>query len=121
MPHSVLVVDDRPEITRLLAHLLEVDDRLMLAGTAGDGVEALEHSERSCPDVIILDVQMPRMTGLEALPMLRCSCPDSVIILYTSDPDLTKRAPLFDADAAVDKSDDPVALLDLVVDLCRTR
>jgi chemotaxis response regulator CheB len=121
MPHSVLVVDDRPEITQVLTQLLEADNRFSLDGTAGDGVEAIEHTQRGCPDAIILDVEVPRMDGLEALPLLRKTCPDSVIVRYTSHPSRTKPAPQLGADASVDKAEDPIALLDLLVDLCRTK
>jgi CheY-like chemotaxis protein len=121
MAHSVLVVDDRPEITRALTQMLEVDSRLSVAATASDGIEAVEYSKHRCPDAIILDVEMPRMDGLEALPLLRQSCPDCVIIIYSSDPDRAKAAPQLGADACVDKSEDPIALIDLVVDLCRVK
>lgn len=119
MPHSVLVVDDRPEVRKVLAQLLDVDDRLSLAGTASDGIEALEHSSRSRPDAIILDVEMPRMSGLEALPMLRNACPDCVIVMYSSDPAHAEAASQLGADALVDKAGDPFALIDLIVDLRR--
>ena len=99
MAHSVLVVDDRPEITRALIHILELDDRLTLAGTASDGLEAVEFSKHGCPDAIILDLEMPRMNGLEALPLLRKSCPSCVIIIYSSDPERAKAAPQLGADA----------------------
>jgi CheY-like chemotaxis protein len=121
MAHSVLVVDDRPEITRVLTHVLDVDDRLSLAATASDGIEAVQCCKQSCPDAIILDLEMPRMDGLEALPLLRQSCPNCVIVIYSSDPDRAKTAPQLGADACVDKSEDPLALIDLVVDLCRLR
>jgi chemotaxis response regulator CheB len=121
MPHSVLGVDDRPEITRVLTQFLEVDDRVSLAGTARDGFEAWMHSKRGCPDAIILDVEMPRMDGIEALPLLRQSCPDSVIVMYSSDPDRAKAALPLGADALVDKTEDPAGLIDLVVGLCGSR
>jgi CheY-like chemotaxis protein len=121
MPLSVLVVDDRPEIARVITCLVESDDRLSLAGIARDGVEALEHIERRRPDAIICDVQMPRMDGIEALPLLRKACPDGVIVMYSSDPDTAKGAPALGADAVVDKADDPAGLLELLVDLYAAR
>lgn len=121
MAHSVLVVDDRPEITRLLTHFLEVDDRLTVAATASNGIEAVEYCEHKCPDAIILDMEMPRMDGLEALPLLRKSCPDCVIVIYSSDPDRANAAPKFGADACVDKAQDPIALIELVLNLCRLK
>ena len=118
MTLSVLVVEDRPEIARVLTYLVDSDDRLSLAGVARDGVEALEHSERRRPDAIICDVQMPRMDGIEALPLLRKACPDGVIVMYSSDPDTARAAPGLGADAVVDKADDPAGLIELVVGLC---
>ena len=121
MAHSVLVVDDRPEVVELLSSFLEADDRLSLNGVARDGVEAVAHSERGCPDAIILDVEMPRMSGLEALPMLRRACPTGVIVVYSSDPEGASTGPRLGADAVVDKAGDPLDLIDLVADLCRAK
>ena len=121
MPLSVLVVDDRPEIAQVLTCLVDADDRLTLAGTARDGVEALEQSERSRPDAIICDVHMPRMDGIAALPRLREACPEGVIVMYSSDPDSARSAPALGADAVVDKADDPARLIDLLVGLYAAR
>ena len=118
MPHTVLVVDDRPEIARVLSLLLDVDDRLSLAGVAKDGVEAVAHSQQGCPDAIVCDVEMPRMDGLEALPLLRKACPGAVIIMYSSDTDSADVAPELGADAVVDKAEDPADLIELLVGLC---
>jgi two-component system chemotaxis response regulator CheB len=121
MPLSVLVVEDRPEIARVLTYLVDSDDRLSLAGIATDGLEALEHSERDCPDAIICDVQMPRMDGIEALPLLRKACPDSVIVMYSSDFETAQAGHELGADAVVDKADDPASLIELLVGLCGAR
>jgi len=121
MPRTVLVVDDRPEIVRVLGLLLDVDDRLSLVGVAKDGVEALEHSQRGCPDAIVCDVEMPRMDGLEALPLLREACPGAVIIMYSSDTDRAEVAPELGADAVVDKAEDPADLIELLVGLCDSK
>jgi CheY-like chemotaxis protein len=121
MPLSLLVVEDRPEIARVLTYLVDSDDRLSLSGIATDGLEALEHLERNCPDAIICDVQMPRMDGIEALPLLREACPDGVIVMYSSDPETAKAAPELGADAVVDKADDPACLIELLVGLCGAR
>jgi CheY-like chemotaxis protein len=121
MPLSVLVVDDRPEVACVLTYLVDSDDRLSLAGIATDGMEALEHSERECPDAIVCDVQMPRMDGLEALPLLRRACPDGVIVMYSSDPETAQAAHELGADAVVDKANDPASLIELLVGLCSDR
>jgi len=121
MPLSVLVVDDRPDIARVLTYLVDSDDRLSLIGIARDGVEALEKAKQHGPDAIVCDVQMPRMDGIEALPLLRKACPEAVIVMYSSDPDTARPAPGLGADAVVDKAKDPADLLELLVGLRATR
>jgi CheY-like chemotaxis protein len=121
MSLSVLVVDDRPEVARVLTYLIETDDRLSLTGLAKDGVDALEHTRQFSPDAIVCDVHMPRMDGIEALPLLRNACPESVIVLYTSEPDAAKAAPALGADEVFDKADDPGLLIELLVGLCEGR
>ena len=68
-PVKMLVVDDRPENRDLLAQLLHAVG--FQVQSAGDGVEALELWERHRPDLIWMDLRMPRMSGFEALQILR--------------------------------------------------
>lgn len=121
MVYRVLVVDDEPAVRHVLSVLIEIDPQLTLAGTAGDGVEALGAVERSCPDAVICDARMPIMGGLEVLPKIREVCPDSVLVLYSSDPDATRCAVAVGADDAVEKSEDPTSLLEKVVQLVDQR
>jgi CheY-like chemotaxis protein len=119
MPCSVMVVEDRPEVLQVLVTLLEIDERFTLTGTATNGVQAVAAIAEVCPEAIICDVHVPRMSGLEALPRLRRSCPDAVIVVYTSDPAAAvdaRRGGL--VNEVVDKSKDPASLLDLVAELC---
>lgn len=120
-PYSVLAVDDQPQVLQLLTLWVQSDARLRLAGTASDGRSAVERAAEECPDAIICDVTMPRLGGLEALPELRRLCPGSVILMYTSAPELATTAQQLGADAVVDKTADLSALLDYVVALCRHR
>ena len=72
MAKTILVVDDERHIVRLVQVNLERAGYEVT--TAYDGVEALEAVEAEIPDMIILDVMMPRMDGFEALKKL-CGCP----------------------------------------------
>jgi two-component system, chemotaxis family, protein-glutamate methylesterase/glutaminase len=120
-PYSVLAVDDQLPVLQLLTLWIDCDARLRLAGVASDGEDAIRWVEQECPDAIICDVTMPRLGGLEALPAMRVACPDSVILMYTSVPDIACVAHQLGADAVVEKTVDPSALLEHLVGLCEKR
>ncbi len=80
----VLIVDDSVVARRLLAEVLGDDPDIEVVGTAASGAIALGKLQQVRPDVIVLDVEMPEMTGLELLPLLRKAVPDARIIMYSS-------------------------------------
>ena len=67
----VLLADDAPEMRVLLRITLESDGRFEVVADAGDGVEALAMIEEFTPDLIVLDMAMPEMDGLQVLTELR--------------------------------------------------
>jgi two-component system, NarL family, vancomycin resistance associated response regulator VraR len=80
----VLVVDDH-ELTRISLKLaLQRQADIELVGLASNGREAVELAKRHCPDVIILDLQMPVMDGLSASTQIKSSHPDIQILAYSS-------------------------------------
>ncbi|WP_143083137.1 response regulator [Thermodesulforhabdus norvegica] len=79
--HNVLVVDDAPFFQKVLKRILERDNRLVVAGTAKDGIDCLEKLEESDPDVITLDIEMPRLDGLGALKRIMLRKPRPVVVL----------------------------------------
>lgn len=79
----VVVVDDTPDIRFLLRLTLERAGRFEVVDEAGDGVEAIEAAARLRPDVVLLDLAMPTMDGLEALPAIRQVSPDSKIVVLS--------------------------------------
>jgi DNA-binding NarL/FixJ family response regulator len=83
-----LVVDDQQLVREGLHVLLEMKPDIRVAGEAGDGVEAVEQAQRIKPDVVLMDVRMPKMDGVAATHRIRETCPDvQVIILTTFDDD----------------------------------
>ncbi len=68
---SVLVADGYPIVREHLAEAISADERLELAGEAGDGTEALLRVEEQCPDSVVLDVAMPVLDGAAVLKRLR--------------------------------------------------
>lgn len=83
----VLVVDDSNLMANQIVRILEQDPSMQVVGRACDGVEALEMLERVRPDVITLDVEMPRMNGLTALKhiMVKSSIPTVMISALTKE------------------------------------
>lgn len=77
----VLVVDDSAFMRRVIKQMIESDPDLEVVGTARDGVEGVEMTQMYSPDVITMDVEMPRMNGLEALSAIMDKCPTPVIMI----------------------------------------
>ena len=90
---QVLVVDDSALMRKLITNLLESDPGVRVVGTASDGVEALQQIAALHPDVVTLDVEMPRMSGLEALEQIMRDMPLPVVMLSgLSAPEVTLTA-----------------------------
>lgn len=83
-PIRVLLVDDAATVRRLVAEALAEDPAFEVAGVAGDGRAALERIEAVRPDVVLLDLEMPVMHGLEMLAVLRARHPALPVLVYSS-------------------------------------
>ena len=79
----ILIADDHPVVRHGLRTLLEVHQGWEVVDEAADGLEALEKADRLSPDVILLDVSMPKMNGLEACRLIRKAAPSSEILIVT--------------------------------------
>jgi DNA-binding NarL/FixJ family response regulator len=79
----ILVADDHGIVRSGLMMLIERHDGMHVVAEASDGVEAVERAIRERPDVAILDVSMPRMTGLQAAREIRAHCPDTRVLLLS--------------------------------------
>ena len=83
-PIRVLVADDHPIVRRGLSSLINLRADMELVGEAADGVEALEKNRKLQPDVILLDLMMPRKDGLEVIREVRQENPEARILVLTS-------------------------------------
>ena len=79
----MLVVDDQELFRRGLTMLLAVEPGLEVVGEAGDGAEGVSLAESAAPDVILLDVRMPKKSGIEACLAIKESVPSAKIIMLT--------------------------------------
>lgn len=81
-PTRIMIVDDDPEMRGVIdAALDEAPGRYEVVGECRNGEEAIEEARRLRPDVILLDLDMPVMDGLEALPWLKKELPDVRIVI----------------------------------------
>lgn len=84
----VLIVDDSAFVRRTLTKILERDSRIEVIGTAWDGKEAIEKIARLSPDVVTMDLNMPKMDGIEALDIIMREMPLPVIVVSSLNQDI---------------------------------
>jgi DNA-binding NarL/FixJ family response regulator len=82
----VLVADDHPAMRSGLVGYLSTQSDMEIAGEAGDGVEAVERFRALRPDAVLIDIQMPRMDGLDAIAAIRAADAEAAIVVLTTYP-----------------------------------
>jgi NarL family two-component system response regulator LiaR len=109
---TILLVDDHAVVREGLRAFLELQDGLEVVGEAQDGEEAVAEAERLDPDVILMDLVMPRLDGVAAMRRLRESTPRSRVVVLTSFLEDERLLPAIQAGAAgyLLKNTEPAAL-----------
>ena len=82
-PISVLLIDDNPTFLRIVQRFLQGADEFNVVGAVEGGEEALALIHRLRPDVVLTDLAMPRVSGMEAILRMRAACPKMGIIALT--------------------------------------
>jgi two-component system response regulator NreC len=89
MSVTVLLADDHPIVRQGMRNLLEADAGLLVVGEAEDGLQAVQLAEQHKPDVVIVDMMMPRLNGLEAIRQITARVPHTrciVLSMQSADP-----------------------------------
>ena len=82
-PIRVLVADDHALFRRGLRTVLELDGDIVVVDEAEDGIVAVEKAEANVPDVVLMDVRMPRCGGIEACQAIKARVPSARIVMLT--------------------------------------
>jgi len=99
-PIRVLIADDHAVLREGLRSFLELQDGIEVVGDAADGAEAVELAQRLHPAVVLMDLVMPNLDGVEAMRSLRDRVPDARVIILTSFIDDDRLLPAIRAGAA---------------------
>ena len=115
----MLIADDEPLFVETIEALLAEDDRVEVVGTAADGEEAVTLARSLEPDVILMDISMPTLDGIEAAREIRKHVPDACILVLTgssisADIDRSREAGV---SAFLTKDRLGTQLLDAIIDL----
>jgi len=83
----VLVVDDHPAFREALRSALELVEEIEVAGEAAGGIEACREAEHRSPDVVLMDLAMPDLSGLDAMQRIHARDPDLPVVILTANAD----------------------------------
>lgn len=97
---TVLLVDDYPAMRQLLRDILERYHDIQVIGEAPTGEEAVVQAEALKPAVVVIDIQLPTMTGIEATTLIKRKCPLTTVIALTAGASAFTETAMRDAGAA---------------------
>lgn len=81
---KIVIADDMPLFREMLIHTLDDEEDITVLGEASDGEDAVNQCKQLAPNIIILDVEMPKMNGVEATRAIVASCPATRVVILTA-------------------------------------
>lgn len=109
----VVLADDAPDLRRLLHLRLSMTGEFEIVGEASNGLEAVEQTRQQHPDLVMLDLRMPVLDGMQAIPLIReCSPTTRIVVFSGEDAERSSDALSKGADAFMTKETPVRALLD---------
>ena len=117
----MLVVDDHALFAEALMLTLGIDERIEVVGSASSGVEGVSLAEALRPDVVLMDVHMPSMDGIEATRRVRRVSPTTRVVIVTAarSPQIALHALAAGAERCLTKDTSAVKLIDAILDTPR--
>lgn len=113
----ILIVDDHEMVRRSIATLLSTESSFDVVGHACTGLEAVRRAEQHQPDVVLLDISLPELNGLQAAPLIKRVAPATEILMVTNhdNPFLVREALRLGARGFVSKSEMFAELITAIV------
>ena len=113
----ILLADDHDSFRSLLASFLRSRPGVEVVGEAVDGEDAIDQSSRLCPDLVLMDVRMPRRNGIEATRAIKARRPETrVVIMAMESSDTYRRSARAVADGYIEKNSMKRSLVSLLTD-----
>ena len=117
--YKIVIADDHPLIRQGLRKVLEGAEGLSVVGEAGDGVELLEMLTKSLPDLVVLDISMPEMRGIDALREIKSLYQDVKVLILTMHKEYLSQALASGADGYLLKDMEPEDLMRQLAEAAR--
>lgn len=120
---TVVLADDEALLRKALASLLPLEDEITVLAEADEGQAAVDATVQHCPDVLVIDLEMPGVDGLGAVSSIRRARPDQVILMLTrhARPGVLRKALKLGVQGFVSKSAEPAQIASVIITLHQGR